>query len=292
MRDVRWNSGTFGHSRAATIGEAVENVAIRHLKVLALGASCAILGLATILAMPSPQPVQVASGDPVIVGSITPQARVPARPEWQDIRKPVEMIALQSTQMDRIPMTYRARRSLAGDREDALIWSGGGQQTTEAEIAVVRRTSAAQAPSLYIEISRRQGERGVAITRNGMPGLVTTKFGKLEVADMTFTDGQQQAQACLGFRSVVATEIGLAGWFCAPQGASVERPELSCFIDRLSLLKSGEDHKLRQFFTEAEQRRQACPTTRVSTGRKPTWLDSDGKAPAIRGDITGSIPRK
>jgi hypothetical protein len=292
MRDGRWNFGASDHSKAAILGEAVENVAIRHLKVLALGASGAILGLATILAMPSPLPVRVASGDPVTVGSITPLARVPTRPEWQDIRKPVELVSLQSPLMDRIPMTYRARRSAAGDREDALIWSGGKPQTPEAEIAIVRRANAAQAPSLYIEISRRQSERGVAITRNGMPALLGTKFGKLEVADMTFTDSQNQAQACLGFRSVVASEIGLAGWFCAPQGATVERPELSCFIDRLSLLKSGEEQKLRQFFTEAEQRRQACPTSRVSTGRKPTWLDSDGKAPAIRGDITGSIPRK
>ncbi len=291
MRNEVKNTGRTGQGRMATLGMVVENVAIRHLKVLALGSSCAILGLAVILSLPAPQPVATASIDPVTVGSIAP-ARVPARPEWQDIRKPVQMLALQSAQMDRIPMTYRARKSAAGDREDALIWSGGAQLSVEAEIAVIRRTGAAQAPSLYIEISRRQAERGVAITRNGMPGLVATKFGKLEVADMTFTDGQSQAQACLGFRSVAAGEIGLAGWFCAPQGASAERPELSCFIDRLSLLKAGDDQKLRQFFTEAEQRRQACPTSRISTGRRPTWLDSDGKAPAIRGDLTGSIPRK
>ena len=292
MRIDRTRQRTTISGKAANIGNALENAAIQHMKILALGASCAILGLAVIMAMPAPNPVQVASTDPVTVGSIPIAARVPARPEWQDIRKPMELITLQSPQMDRIPLNYRARRSGAGDREDALIWSGQAQQAADAEIAIIRRYSAAQAPSLYVEISRRQAERGVAITRNGMPSLLSTKFGKLEVADMTFTDDQSRLQSCLGFRSVAPSEIGVAGWFCAPQGASVERPELSCFIDRLSLLKSGEDQKLRHYFTEAEKRRQTCPTTRISTGRKPTWLDSDGKAPAIRGDITGSISRK
>ena len=145
-------------------------------------------------------------------------------------------------------------------------------------------------PSLFIDMTRQQAERGVAVTRAGAAGRLPTKFGELDVADMTFQDHQGRSQTCLAFRS--DGTIGLTGWYCAPQSAGVERPELACFIDRLALIKSGEDKDLRRFFAEAEQRRTPCPTTRISTGRKPTWLDSDGKAPQMRGDVTGSIGKR
>jgi hypothetical protein len=57
-------------------------------------------------------------------------------------------------------------------------------------------------------------------------------------------------------------------------------------------LKAGDDKDLRKVFSEAEQRRRPCPSKAVTAGRKPTWLDADGKAPGIRGDITGSISLK
>ncbi|MGL4239716.1 MAG: hypothetical protein ACRCTI_01255, partial [Beijerinckiaceae bacterium] len=196
-------------------------------------------------------------------------------------------------QFERTPAVYGARRTARNDREDSLTWQSTAPGGPEARIALVRSAQPLAPPSLFIDMTRQQAERGVAVTRAGQSGLLMTKFGPVEVADMAFSDAGGGSQACLGFRTAPDGESPvLTGWYCAAQGAAVDRPELACFIDRLTLLKSGEDQALRRFFAEAEPRRRPCPTARASAGRKPTWLDHDGRAPAMRSsgdDVTGSI---
>jgi hypothetical protein len=218
--------------------------------------------------------------------------RVPSLPDWQPVRKPAELMTLTAPQFERAPAVYAARRSSRNDREDSLTWQPGAPGGAEARIALIRSASPAAPPSLFVDMTRQQAERGVAVVRAGQSGLLATKFGPVEVADMTFSDAGGAAQACLGFRTAPDGDSPvLSGWYCAAQGAAAERPELACFIDRLTLLRSGEDQGLRSFFQEAEKRRRPCSTTRTTAGRKPTWLDHDGRAPAIRGadETTGSI---
>jgi hypothetical protein len=269
--------------------QRVEDFAVSHMRSLTLGAAGAVATLALALSFSGPSS-QNLQADPVIVGSIIESPRVSHRVAWKEVPKPVELIALQAPQFQRLAPTYVARQSDSGDREDALVFEPGAAELPEARIALRRPAGTARLPSLFIDMTRQQAERGVAVTRAGAPGRLTTKFGEIDVADMTFQDHQGRSQSCLAFRS--DGPIGLSGWYCAAQGAAVERPELGCFIDRLALIKAGEDKELRRYFAEAEQRRTPCPTTRLSTGRKPTWLDSDGKAPQMRGEITGSIGKR
>jgi hypothetical protein len=263
----------------------IEDFAVSHMKSLAFGTAGAVIALSAMLAV-SDGGTSGFAPDPVIVGSIQDRSRAPGLSTWQAVRKPVELFALQAPQFQRHPAQYQARANAAGDREDALVFEPNATELPEAKVILRRSAAPRDMPSLFIDMTRQQAERGVAVTRAGASGKLATKFGDLDVADMTFTDVSGQHQSCLAFRS--EGTIGLGGWFCAAAGAAVERPELGCFIDRLALLKSGEDKELRRYFAEAEQRRRPCPSMRVSTGRKPTWLDSDGKAPAMR-DITGSI---
>ncbi len=269
--------------------QRLEDFSVRHMRSLALGAAGAVATIAAAISFTEPAP-QKLPNDPVIVGSIGEAPRVSPRIAWRTIPKPVELIALQAPQFSRVAPSYVARQSDGGDREDALVFEPGNPDLPEARIALRRPTAPMAQPSLFIDMTRQQAERGVAVTRAGAPGRLTTKFGELEVADMTFQDYQGRSQSCLAFRS--DGPIGLSGWYCAAQGAAVERPELACFVDRLALIKAGEDKDLRRYFSDAEQRRTPCPTTRLSTGRKPTWLDSDGKAPQMRGEITGSIGKR
>ncbi len=269
-----------------TVLHRIEDVAVTHMRSLAFGAAGAVLALAGLLAL-GDQPMPADTSDPVIVGSIAGAARVPTQPSWQIIRKPVELISLQAPQFGRVPATYQSRITDAGDREDLLTFETASPDLPDARVTLRRSSAALPDLPLFIDVTRQQAERGVAVVRAGTPGRLPTKFGDLDVADMTFTDSTGRNQACLAFRS--SGQIALAGWYCAAQGAAVERPEVSCFIDRLSLLKAGEDKELRKLFTEAEQRRRPCAGKSVTAGRKPTWLDADGKAPGIRNDITGSI---
>jgi len=268
---------------------ASESFALRHMRSLAFGAAGAVVALAAILSFAGPRTPD-ALVDPIIVGSVPGPSRVPATPIWRTIQKPVELISLQAPQFGRHAPKYVARQSDAGDLEDALVFETGQPEMPDAKVALRRRDGGRPQPSLFIDMTRQLSERGIAVTRAGAPFRLTTKFGDIDAADMTIEDPQGRGLACLAFRS--DGPIGLFGWYCAPQRAAAERPELVCFIDRLALLRAGEDRDLRGFFAEAEQRRRPCPTARVSTGRKPTWLDSDGKAPPMRGDITGGIERR
>jgi hypothetical protein len=267
----------------------VEDFAVTHMRSLALGAAGAVLSLAAMLAMSGSSP-QPENGDPVIVGSVSEMTRVPAPMVWQVSRKPVEILTLQAPQFGRTSAQYTSRSNAAGDREDALTFENATADLPDARVILRRSQSGAIAPSLFIDMTRQQAERGMAVARAGTPDKLPTKFSDIEAADMTFTDNDGRHQACLAFRST--GPVGLAGWYCAAQGVAVERPEVSCFIDRLTLLKAGDDRDLRKVFTEAEQRRRPCPSKGVTAGRKPTWLDADGKAPGIRGDVTGSIGQK
>jgi hypothetical protein len=266
-----------------------EDFAVTHMHSLALGAAGAVLSLAAMLAVSDSAPQQ-GTGDPVIVGTISEMARVPAPIAWQVSRKPVEILTLQAPQFSRTPAQYMSRSNAAGDREDALTFENATADLPEARVILRRSQNDAIAPSLFIDMTRQQAERGMAVARAGTPDKLPTKFGEIEAADMTFTDNDGRHQSCLAFRSI--GPVGLAGWYCAPQGLAVERPVVSCFIDRLSLLKAGNDKELRNIFTEAEQRRRPCSSKTASAGRKPTWLDADGKAPDIRGEMTGSIGQK
>ncbi len=113
-----------------------------------------------------------------ITGSVQGQIRVPQGIEWQAVRKPVEIMSLQAANLERIPVTYGARRSIRNDREDSLFWQATGPGGMEARIALVRHgPQGGAAPSLFVEMTRQQAERGVAVTRSGTPGLIVTKFG-------------------------------------------------------------------------------------------------------------------
>jgi hypothetical protein len=280
---------------------AAEEFAINNMKSLAIGAAGAILSISSMMLFWT-TPQSPATIDPVIVGSILPSGNgasgVGATGQWRAIQKPTQILTLEAPQFAGTPPLYQARRNDRGDQEDALVWQTASPARPEARVTLTRSAAGGMPPSLFIDMTRQQAERGLAVKKAGQTGKLESKFGPLEVADMTFADNDDKSQACLAFRSAAtAVTLRLSGWYCAPQGAAAERPELACFLDRLTLLKSGQDKDLRRFFTEAEQARKPCATSRVSSGRKPTWLDADGKAPGIRGDITGSVgapkePRK
>ncbi len=267
---------------------AIEDFAINNMKSLAVGAAGAILSLSSMMLFWS-TPETARLIDPVTVGSIHSSAS-PDSGTWRLIPKPVQILSLEAPQFAGTSALYQARRNERGDQEDALNWHGAASAKPEAKVTLTRTISGGTPPSLFIDMTRQQAERGMAVKKASQVGMLETKFGAMEVADMTFADANDQSLACLAFRSAPkAASMKLSGWYCAPQGSAAERPELACLLDRLTLLKSGQDKDLHRFFTEAEQARKPCPTTRVSSGRKPTWLDADGKPPTFRGDVTGSI---
>ncbi len=286
---------------SAEMFRRVEDFAVDHMPSLAIGAGVAIVTIAGILVFDNPAPQvpggvfrgQVSGVDRTIVGSIGQTSQPPRRAQWSDVPRPVEIMALEAPLFDRQQARYRARRAANGDREDALLFDSTAATQPEARVALIRRATEAGESSLFVDMMRLQAERGVSVTKAGVPGPLVTKFGQLEVADMTFTDADGQNLACIAFRTPQsASRIAMNGWFCAATGAVVERPMVSCFVDRLALLKGGEDMALRRFFTEAEQRRQPCPMRKLANGKRVNWLDAEGTPPAIRGATSSAVTRR
>jgi hypothetical protein len=233
--------------------------------------------------------------DELVTGSVAAQSRPPAPPApeaWRPLRRPIETLALQSAMTDKLPISFVSARR-AGGRRDQLTFGYFDESQPDMGIAV-RRAETATADGLLVEVARHQAERGVAVRRAGRSERLDSKFGPLEIGDMEFAHEGGMRKACLAFRSADWPRgIGIEGWYCAAPGAAVERPVVACFVDRLTVLRAGEDQVLRQFFQDAERRRLSCPPQAQSAARKPTWLDQDGRRPSMRGEeITGSVGRQ
>jgi hypothetical protein len=272
--------------------QRVEDWLIDHLWPVAIGVAVLVLGISFVSLAPARQ-TATSQVDLQHTGAVKITASLPPPVEpWRPVRRPIEMISLQSAELERLPIHYSAALRQA-ERRDAISFGYFDESRPDMEIALRRHMSGAR-PSLFIEASRRQSERGVSIGRSAQPIMVQTKFGEVETSDMEFSQGEGMRKACLAFRSAPGTPNVVEGWMCASPGSAPERPVLVCFIDRLMLLKSGEDEALRGAFQQAERRRVPCAAgSRTVAGRKPTWLDQDGARPGMRSDeTTGSVPRR
>ena len=131
---------------------------------------------------------------------------------------------------------------------------------------------------------REAAARALSVQRSGLPAAIATRFGPVETADATLSDGQT-SRACIAFRMEAgALPLAMSGWWCGGAAKPADRQQLVCLIDRIDLLNAGDDRALRSAFARTELNRQpACAPPRLSaTGRKVSWLDADGQAPALR----------
>ncbi|RDJ22444.1 hypothetical protein DWF00_02355 [Bosea caraganae] len=205
---------------------------------------------------------------------------------WVRIAKPIAMFGLDSAELDRQAPSYEARRSQdGGKREDVLAFGG----FTEAKPYLVLRLlldakDEQLSQPFVISLVREAAGRGMSLQRSGAPTGIETKFGLVETADATLSDGAT-SRACIGFRHRMGdAQLSLSGWWCGAEKRPADRQQLVCLLDRVDLLSAGDDRALHAAFARTELKRQpACSPPRLSaSGRKTSWLDGDGSAPALR----------
>jgi hypothetical protein len=214
--------------------------------------------------------------------------------EWTRIQRPVAIFALGAQDFAGQAQRYESWRHSRSGRDDRLIYGAlaanpgkvqAGPSRPEPHLHLSFQREGAAARSLFLDLAAQGAENGIAVERMQQPDVITTKFGPVEAADATLSQGGA-LRACLGFRHV-SEEPGLriAGWWCAADGRPADRRQLACLIDRIGLLSAGEDKALRAVFTQAEKNRDpACNPSRIAqAGRKTNWLDADAAAPPLRG---------
>ena len=225
-----------------------------------------------------------------------PRPNPGGRENWVGITKPIPMFGLESPELDRNAATLEARRSQDGSQREDLLAFGGFAET---KAHLLLRLAAEHgrgdlSQPFIIALVRDAAARAMSIQRSGMPTAIQTRFGPVETADATLSDGDV-SRPCIAFRMEAgALPLSMSGWWCGSAGKPADRQQLVCLIDRIDLLNAGDDRALRTAFARTELNRQpACVPPRLSaSGRKVSWLDADGTAPALRTKSAGIAPAR
>lgn len=210
---------------------------------------------------------------------------------WINVARPIAMFGLEAPELGK-RTGYEARRSQDGvRREDMLSFGEFGEDKPllSLKLQVNREGDMQAAPAglsqpFVIALVRDSAARGLSVGRSGATTPVESKFGTVETADISLSDGGI-GRACIGFRHLgAAAHLSFSGWLCGGEAKPADRAQLACMLDRIDLLSAGDDPELRAVFAKAElNRRQGCSVPRQAAGgRKGTWLDADGKAPALK----------
>lgn len=155
---------------------------------------------------------------------------------------------------------YEIFRHPQGGRRDVFQWNGADKKPV-AELDIYRpgRELNHAGPAIA-EIAARLDPGGVRELEAA--GLIDSKFGT--VALLRLTSGSEAARACLGFMKRVSDpNVRISGWSCQGDNLPARRAAISCMLNRLTLLSTGNDPKLAELFARAELRRGDCATAAV-----------------------------
>jgi hypothetical protein len=273
----------------------------RHTGGVFLRASGAALGLwlaaqVTVLVSQAmePGPDQTEEQRSTLPDRTTTSSVVASNQQWTAVPRPVAVFTLASPEIEGLGIAHSARRHSSGEREDTLAFGQFSSAASFMQLTIARnRTDTTQTATFIVDTVRQTARVGLSAEKMTISSAVTTKFGMLETADGVLSAGDKQ-RSCLLFRfSETPSPVRLSGWLCGAAPRPADRQQLACLIDRLHLVGSGEDRELRATFTNAELRRdpRCNPPRLAATGRKTSWLDADGKAPALRGGNAGTPTR-
>ena len=174
--------------------------------------------------------------------------------------------------------TYEIFRHPKGGRRDVFHW-GDADNKPVAELEIYRPGGELnhEGPAIA-EIAARMDPGGVRELEAA--GLIDSKFGSVTL--LRLISGTESARGCLGFMKRVSDpNVRLAGWSCQGDNLPARRAAISCMLNRLTLLNTGNDPKLAELFARAELRRGGCATSAIPT-LSADWLTGSDN-PQLRG---------
>ncbi|WP_152428327.1 hypothetical protein [Methyloferula stellata] len=227
----------------------------------------------------------LAEADAPLPSAHVEQAAAPA-PAWTQINRPFELYGLEVSEVAKLSRTYEARRHVTGGgRQDILTFGSLKSGSAYFRLVLYRMGDEdAQNVPFFVELARRAADGGLAITKSQSPVPLATRFGDVEVADLSLASAEGAALPCLGFRMDAKTLPWRMTGFACGGGMPLPRPELQCIFDRLDLHSAGDDRALAKFFADAELRRNpACAGTRLTpASAHAAWLDEKEAPPPLR----------
>jgi hypothetical protein len=182
----------------------------------------------------------------------TSPAVAPApRPAWLDIAKPYPLFELSAQSLIREKPVYTARRhSTGGGREDVLTFGDFGGKQAFLRLSIYRHGSEEASNAIYfVDMARRAGAAGLAVTQAELPRALPTRFGVFESAPLELAAAGLKRKNCRGFRlESTQPALSLGGLACGGGEQAFSAADTACLIDRLDLLAAGQDQALADFF--------------------------------------------
>ena len=211
-------------------------------------------------------------------------AAVPARvaaqpvpaPGWSVASRPHPAFAVSQLDLAGRTDAYEILRHPDGGRKDILRWAATATEAPTAEIEIYRLGLEIDAfASAYADLAGRMGAAGEFQSA----GIIDTKFGPVTLLQVNASDAAKP-RSCTGFaKSFEAPKLRISGWSCQGDTPSIQRANLACTLNRLTLLAAGNDPKVAELFARAELKRAGCPTAAAISA---DWI-SGIQEPKLRG---------
>jgi hypothetical protein len=177
---------------------------------------------------------------------------------------------------------YEILRHPEGGRKDTFRWTGQADKPT-AELEIYRLGGEADAATdPHIDLATRMAADGAPDLEAA--GVIDSKFGVIALlrAAGTKDNTSDGAGSCLGFlKQIGDPPLQISGWSCQGASTPARRAAVACLLNRLTLLASGNDPKLAEFFARAELRRGTCSGPALSA-QSADWVTRSDD-PRLRG---------
>jgi len=183
----------------------------------------------------------------------------PAKPGWTVASRSHLAYAVSRLDTDGKSTAYQIVRHPQGGRKDIFRWASPGD-TPAAELEIYRLGAEADATAdPRPDLAARMPSTGASDLETA--GVIDSKFGTFSlVRPVGGTEGAKDSPgACLGFlKRIEDPALQISGWSCQGTSTPMRRAAVACLLNRLTLLASGNDPRLAEFFARAELKRGSC----------------------------------
>ena len=212
------------------------------------------------------------------------EASEPAQAGWMVAGRSHPAYDVSRLDMDEKSVSYEIIRHPQGGRKDIFRWaSQGDRSAVELEIY---RLGAEAAPAVEARADLATRMPSAETSDLETAGVIDSKFGTFALFRQAGTrEGVKDgAGSCLGFlKRIDDPALQISGWSCQGTSIPLRRAAIGCLLNRLTLLVSGNDPKLAEFFARAELRRGSCTNPALSAETADWVIRADN--PRLRGAL-------
>ena len=186
------------------------------------------------------------------------------KPGWSVADRSHPAFALSRLDSSEKTASYIILRHPEGGRRDVMRWTGAADKPV-AELDIYREGGEFDVTRpATMDLAVRMGLN--AANSLEQAGLIETKFGL--VALFRPVAAAEGARACLGYlKRNEEPGLQISGFSCQGDTLPAQRAAITCTLNRLTLLTSGNEPKLADLFAHAELKRRGC-----SLAGSPDWL--------------------